>query len=126
MGLNKDYMPRGGDAMVCKKHTTLGQTSEFAAQIPVLDIPNEIKVGYSLISNWRQENGGSPCFEVQRNGRGKVPVTAAALLRQFLFMNDCAQLMPDSDNFVKYAVGSIRPSQIRQTRPPPSRVQASA
>merc|ERR1712107_956702 len=32
-----------------KKDTTLGQTKEFSAQIQVLDIPNEIKVGYSPI-----------------------------------------------------------------------------
>merc|ERR1712100_267254 len=42
-------MPRSGDVMVYKKDTTLGQTSEFAAQIQVLDIPNEIKSGYSPI-----------------------------------------------------------------------------
>merc|ERR1712085_11483 len=35
--------------MVYKKDTTLGQTREFSAQIQVLDIPNEIKVGYSPI-----------------------------------------------------------------------------
>ena len=35
--------------MVYKKDTTLGQTREFAAQIQVLDIPNEIKCGYSPI-----------------------------------------------------------------------------
>merc|ERR1712108_96980 len=35
--------------MVYKKDTTLGQTKEFSAQIQVLDIPNEIKVGYSPI-----------------------------------------------------------------------------
>merc|ERR1711920_1214095 len=39
----------GGDVMVYKKDTTLGQTREFDAQIQVLDIPNEIKVGYSPI-----------------------------------------------------------------------------
>merc|ERR1711985_26438 len=39
----------GGDVMVYKKDTTLGQTKEFDAQIQVLDIPNEIKVGYSPI-----------------------------------------------------------------------------
>merc|ERR1719502_169143 len=38
-----------GDVMVYKKDTTLGQTKEFDAQIQVLDIPNEIKVGYSPI-----------------------------------------------------------------------------
>merc|ERR1712228_1120882 len=48
-GLDKNNMPRSGDVMVYKKDTTLGQTAEFAAQIQVLDIPNEIKVGYSPI-----------------------------------------------------------------------------
>jgi len=47
--LDKNNMPRGGDVMVYKKDTTLGQTREFNAQIQVLDIPNEIKVGYSPI-----------------------------------------------------------------------------
>merc|ERR1712241_1147049 len=48
-GLEKQNMPRSGDVMVYKKDTTLGQTKEFSAQIQVLDIPNEIKVGYSPI-----------------------------------------------------------------------------
>ena len=48
-GLDKQNMPRSGDVMVYKKDTTLGQTREFTAQIQVLDIPNEIKVGYSPI-----------------------------------------------------------------------------
>ena len=48
-GLDKNNMPRSGDVMVYKKDTTLGQTREFAAQIQVLDIPNEIKCGYSPI-----------------------------------------------------------------------------
>jgi len=48
-GLDKNNMPRSGDVMVYKKDTTLGQTKEFNAQIQVLDIPNEIKVGYSPI-----------------------------------------------------------------------------
>merc|ERR1711904_647904 len=47
--LDKNNMPHGGDVMVYKKDTTLGQTKEFAAQIQVLDIPNEIKQGYSPI-----------------------------------------------------------------------------
>merc|ERR1712032_325258 len=41
-GLDKNNMPRGGDVMVYKKDTTLGQTREFDAQIQVLDIPNEM------------------------------------------------------------------------------------
>merc|ERR1712110_760275 len=48
-GLDKNNMPRSGDVMVYKKDTTLGQCKEFTAQIQVLDIPNEIKVGYSPI-----------------------------------------------------------------------------
>merc|ERR1712070_728742 len=48
-GLDKNNMPRSGDVMVYKKDTTLGQTAEFSAQIQVLDIPNELKVGYSPI-----------------------------------------------------------------------------
>merc|ERR1711957_247809 len=48
-GLDKQNMPRSGDVMVYKKDTTLGQTREFDAQIQVLDIPNEIKCGYSPI-----------------------------------------------------------------------------
>merc|ERR1712159_466302 len=42
-----------------KKDTTLGQTKEFDAQIQVLDIPNEIKVGYSPIGFVRR--GRSAC-----------------------------------------------------------------
>merc|ERR1712167_76628 len=38
-----------GDVMVYKKDTTLGETKEFNAQIQILDIPNEIKCGYSPI-----------------------------------------------------------------------------
>merc|ERR1712031_30652 len=49
VGLDKQNMPRTGDVMVYKKDTSLGQTKEFDAQIQVLDIPNEIKTGYSPI-----------------------------------------------------------------------------
>merc|ERR1712010_259555 len=48
-GLDKNNMPRGGDVMIYKKDTTLGQCGEFDAQIQVLDIPGEIKCGYSPI-----------------------------------------------------------------------------
>jgi elongation factor 1-alpha len=49
-GLVKENMPRSGDVMVYKKDTSLGQTRSFDAQIQVLDIPNEIKCGYSPIA----------------------------------------------------------------------------
>merc|ERR1711981_1059450 len=48
-GLDKMNMPRTGDVMVYKKDTTLGACDNFDAQIQVLDIPGEIKVGYSPI-----------------------------------------------------------------------------
>merc|ERR1712217_68474 len=47
--LAKNNMPRAGDVMVLKKDDSLKQVSEFTAQIQVLDIPNEIKIGYSPI-----------------------------------------------------------------------------
>jgi elongation factor 1-alpha len=47
--LNKDNMPRVGDVMVYAKDTTIGQAGSFNAQIQVLDIPNELKKGYSPI-----------------------------------------------------------------------------
>merc|ERR1712014_410212 len=103
-GLDKQNMPRSGDVMVYKKDTTLGQTKEFNAQIQVLDIPNEIKTGYSPIGFvrcgrsacrisklvWKmgketggKKNGGSSLFEVQRDGRVLLPTSAAISLRQF-------------------------------------------
>merc|ERR1711865_29808 len=48
-GLDKQNMPRTGDVMVYKKDSTLGPADNFNAQIQVLDIPGEIKVGYSPI-----------------------------------------------------------------------------
>merc|ERR1712224_1116201 len=47
--LDKNNMPHNGDIMVYKKDTTLTQVKSFDAQIQVLDIPNEIKLGYSPI-----------------------------------------------------------------------------
>merc|ERR1719386_46192 len=35
--------------MIYKKDASLGQTKDFTSQIQVLDLPNEIKVGYSPI-----------------------------------------------------------------------------
>jgi len=47
--LDKQNMPHGGDVMIYKKDTTLAPVKSFDAQIQVLDIPNEIKTGYSPI-----------------------------------------------------------------------------
>ena len=48
-GLDKGNMPRAGDVMVLKTDTSLGVCKEFTAQIQTLDIPGEIKIGYSPI-----------------------------------------------------------------------------
>merc|ERR1711981_175694 len=48
-GLDKQNMPRTGDVMVYKKDSSLGACSSFNAQIQVLDIPGEIKIGHSPI-----------------------------------------------------------------------------
>jgi len=48
-GLNKDNMPRSGDVMVYKNDKSLFQVKSFTAQVQILDIPGEIKCGYSPI-----------------------------------------------------------------------------
>jgi len=47
--LEKNNMPRTGDVMIYKKDTTLSIIARFTAQVQVLDIPGEIKVGYTPI-----------------------------------------------------------------------------
>ena len=48
-GLDKLNMPRSGDVMIYKKDTTLTTVKSFTAQVQTLDIPGEVKVGYSPI-----------------------------------------------------------------------------
>merc|ERR1712072_1046518 len=48
-GLDKNNMPRVGDVMIYKKDGTLKATQSFVAQIQTLDIPGELKKGYSPI-----------------------------------------------------------------------------
>ncbi|KAL1915137.1 uncharacterized protein VTP21DRAFT_7618 [Calcarisporiella thermophila] len=47
--LDKNNMPRTGDVMVLKSDTTLKPVKNFTAQIQTLDIPGEVKPGYSPI-----------------------------------------------------------------------------
>jgi len=51
--LNKDNMPRVGDVMVYKADNTIEITKNFTAQVQILDIPGEIKCGYSPIGHVR-------------------------------------------------------------------------
>jgi len=74
-GLVKQNMPRVGDVMIYKSDKTLEQCGEFNAQIQTLDIPGEIKVGYSPIGFVRC--GRSACratefvFKVGKETGGK-------------------------------------------------------
>merc|ERR1712078_289680 len=74
-GLDKINMPRVGDVMIYKKDKTLDQCGEFNAQIQTLDIPGEIKLGYSPIGFVRC--GRSACratefvFKVGKETGGK-------------------------------------------------------
>jgi len=74
-GLDKQNMPRVGDVMIYKKDSTLDRCGEFTAQIQTLDIPGEIKIGYSPIGFVRC--GRSACratgfnFKVGKETGGK-------------------------------------------------------
>ncbi|EER12960.1 conserved hypothetical protein [Perkinsus marinus ATCC 50983] len=58
-GLIKENIPRAGDVMIYKKDTSWKHVQSFTAQIQVLDVPGEIKVGYSPIAFVR--TGRSAC-----------------------------------------------------------------
>merc|ERR1712146_272446 len=74
-GLEKQNMPRVGDVMIYKKDKSLAEVGQFVAQIQTLDIPGEIKVGYSPIGFVRC--GRSACrvtgfnFKVGKETGGK-------------------------------------------------------
>eukprot|EP00999_Lentomonas_sp_LEN2_P002385 NODE_380_length_1567_cov_116.486806_g348_i0.p1 GENE.NODE_380_length_1567_cov_116.486806_g348_i0~~NODE_380_length_1567_cov_116.486806_g348_i0.p1 ORF type:complete len:466 (-),score=86.95 NODE_380_length_1567_cov_116.486806_g348_i0:121-1518(-) len=48
-GLDKNNMPHGGDVMIYANDKTLKPVKNFTAQIQTLDIPGELKPGYSPI-----------------------------------------------------------------------------
>jgi len=48
-GLDKNNLPRTGDVMIVKSDTSLKPVKDFTAQIQTLDIPGEVKAGYSPI-----------------------------------------------------------------------------
>jgi len=48
-GLEKNNMPRTGDVMIYKEDKTLAHVKSFVAQVQTLDIPGEVKPGYSPI-----------------------------------------------------------------------------
>jgi len=48
-GLQKENMPKLGDVMILKSDATLKPVNNFTAQIQTLDLPAEVKAGYSPI-----------------------------------------------------------------------------
>merc|ERR1719152_760498 len=48
-GLDKGNMPRVGDVMIYANDDSLKAVANFTAQIQTLDIPGELKIGYSPI-----------------------------------------------------------------------------
>ena len=49
-GLDKINMPRTGDVMIYKKDTSLKACQNFNAQVQVLDVPGQLKPGYSPVA----------------------------------------------------------------------------
>ena len=86
-GLDKGNMPRTGDVMILKSDATLKQVKDFTAQIQTLDIPGEVKAGYSPIGfvrcgrsacritgiNWKVRCGTADWL---RPGRGRARAAA--------------------------------------------------
>ena len=63
-GLDKLNMPHTGDVMVYKSDTTLKAVADFTAQIQTLDIPGELKCGYSPIGFVRCGRAASRMTEI--------------------------------------------------------------
>ena len=82
-GLDKINMPRTGDVMIYKKDTTLKACKNFNAQIQVLDVPGQLKCGYSPVAFVRC--GRSACkmteliFKVGKETGGKKMESPMAL-----------------------------------------------
>merc|ERR1711939_197123 len=82
-GLDKINMPRTGDVMIYKKDTTLKACKNFNAQVQVLDVPGQLKCGYSPVAFVRC--GRSACkmteliFKVGKETGGKKMESPMAL-----------------------------------------------
>jgi len=90
-GLIKENMPRSGDVMIYKKDTTLKHVKNFTAQVQVLDIPGEIKKGYSPIGFVR--TGRAACRLISLNWKmGKETGGKKAEEPHALKTNEMAEL----------------------------------
>merc|ERR1711943_157228 len=90
--LNKENMPRVGDVMIYKSDGTLSTSTNFSAQLQVLDIPGSIKAGYSPIGHVRC--GRAACLVVQFNWRmGKDSANEKVEGAVELKTNDAAEVV---------------------------------
>merc|ERR1719408_66757 len=90
--LNKENMPRVGDVMIYKSDGTLSTSTNFSAQLQVLDIPGSIKAGYSPIGHVRC--GRAACRVVQFNWRmGKDTANEKVEGAVELKTNDAAEVV---------------------------------
>jgi len=64
-GLDKNNMPHTGDVMILKSDKTLKHTKAFTAQIQTLDIPGELKKGYSPIGFVRCGRAACKLLEIE-------------------------------------------------------------
>jgi len=64
-GLDKGNMPHTGDVMIYKSDATLKAVKDFTAQIQTLDIPGELKCGYSPIGFVRCGRSACRMTEIQ-------------------------------------------------------------
>merc|ERR1712005_2755 len=90
--LNKENMPRVGDVMIYKADGSLSTSTNFSAQLQVLDIPGSIKAGYSPIGHVRCGRGA--CRVVQFNWRmGKDTANEKVEGAVELKTNDAAEVV---------------------------------
>merc|ERR1712216_891437 len=76
-GLDKINMPRTGDVMIYKKDTSLKACQNFNAQVQVLDVPGQLKPGYSPVAFVRC--GRSACKMTSSSSRSaRKPVARSS------------------------------------------------
>ena len=84
-------MPRTGDVMILKSDATLKPCANFTAQIQTLDIPGEVKAGYSPIgfvrcgrSACRMSKVGAGIRPLMKHPRPSIRICAIMVLNLFV------------------------------------------
>lgn len=93
-GLKKDRMPRVGDVMILKSDGSLRPCKNFTAQVQTLDIPSEVKVGYSPIGFVRC--GRSACKITKFNWKVCLFIVFRVIFAYFSFIRLARRLVARS------------------------------